>query len=105
LEQDDEFFQMLMRELNQVTSVQKEAKVKFEKDVDNLEQRLQALVSVSKKKSDLYTWREIFRIYMDAQVFQGAHEMDRTLRTSEKSRKQMEWFTSELGRLNLVRII
>jgi hypothetical protein len=42
---------------------------------------------------------------MDAQVFQGAHEMDRTLRTSEKSRKQMEWFTSELGRLNLVRII
>ncbi|KAJ2964817.1 hypothetical protein NQZ79_g363 [Umbelopsis isabellina] len=103
LEQDDEFFQMLMRELNQVTSVQQEAKAKFEKDVDNLENRLQALVSVNKKKkSDLYAWRELFRIYMDAQVFQGAHEMDRALRTSQKSRKQMEWFTSELARTNLI---
>lgn len=106
LEQDDEFFQMLMRELNQVTSVQQEAKAKFEKDVENLENRLQALVSEpKKKKADMYAWRELFRIYMDAQVFQGAHEMDRALRTSQKSRKQMEWFTSELARTNLVRFI
>ncbi|GAB5585647.1 hypothetical protein Unana1_00547 [Umbelopsis nana] len=103
LEQDDEFFQMLMRELNQITSVQEEAKTKFEKDVSDLEHRLNALVTVSKrKKSDLYTWREIFRIYMDAEVFQGSHELDRALRTADKSRKQMDWFTGELQRMNLI---
>ncbi|CAO3681456.1 unnamed protein product [Umbelopsis ramanniana] len=103
LEQDDEFFQMLMRELNEVTNVQQEAKNKFEKDVYDMENRLSSLVTVSKrKKSDLYTWREIFRIYMDAEVFQGTHELDRSLRSAEKSRQQMEWFTSELRRLNLI---
>jgi hypothetical protein len=39
---------------------------------------------------------------MDAEVFQGAHELDRALRTADKSRKQMEWFTKELQRMNLV---
>jgi hypothetical protein len=47
LEQDDEFFQMLMRELNEITSVQEEAKIKFEKEVSNLEQRLNSLVGSS----------------------------------------------------------
>lgn len=45
LEQDDEFFQMLMRELNEITNVQQEAKDKFEKDVYDLENRLSSLVS------------------------------------------------------------
>jgi flagellar hook-basal body complex protein FliE len=45
LEQDDEFFQMLMRELNEVTNVQQEAKNKFEKEVYDLENRLNSLVS------------------------------------------------------------
>jgi hypothetical protein len=39
---------------------------------------------------------------MDAEVFQGTHELDRSLRSAEKSRQQMEWFTAELRRLNLV---
>lgn len=47
MEQDDEFFQMLMRELNEITSVQEEAKIKFEKEVSNLEQRLNSLVGSS----------------------------------------------------------
>ncbi|KAI8575994.1 hypothetical protein K450DRAFT_258860 [Umbelopsis ramanniana AG] len=103
LEQDDEFFQMLMRELNEITDVQEEAKNKFEKDVYDMESKLSSLVTVAKpKKSDLYTWREIFRIYMDAEVFQGSHELDRSLRSAEKSRQQMEWFTAELRRLNLI---
>lgn len=42
---------------------------------------------------------------MDAEVFQGTHELDRSLRSAEKSRQQMEWFTSELRRLNLVSIV
>ncbi|KAH8555246.1 SPX domain-containing protein [Umbelopsis sp. PMI_123] len=78
LEQDDEFFQMLMRELNQVTYVQEEAKNKFEKDVHDLESKLNTL------------------------VFQGNHELDRSVRSAEKSRRQMEWFTAQLLRLNLV---
>jgi hypothetical protein len=45
LEQDDEFFQMLMRELNEITNVQQEAKNKFEKDVYDMENRLSSLVS------------------------------------------------------------
>jgi hypothetical protein len=44
LEQDDEFFQMLMRELNGITTVQEEAKHKFEKDVYDMEDKLSSLV-------------------------------------------------------------
>jgi hypothetical protein len=39
---------------------------------------------------------------MDAEVFQGNHELDRSVRSAEKSRRQMEWFTAQLLRLNLV---
>lgn len=44
LEQDDEFFQMLMTELSQATALQDKTKQRFEQDVNELERRMVKVV-------------------------------------------------------------
>lgn len=51
----------------------------------------------------MYAWRAIFSLYMDAQIFKGRVESDRSIHSVHKSKAQMEWFTQQLGELNLLR--
>ena len=39
---------------------------------------------------------------MDAQIFKGSAESDRTFRSVERSKKQMSWFVEQLGKTNLL---
>jgi E3 ubiquitin-protein ligase BAH len=50
----------------------------------------------------MYTWREILKIYLDAQVFVGDQETDRSTRSSEKAQKQLQWFVMEMERSKLI---
>lgn len=51
--------------------------------------------------SDLYAWREIFRIYVDCRIFFVARETDRSQRPVEKAEEKMRWFLGEVRRLKL----
>jgi hypothetical protein len=52
-------------------------------------------------KSDLYRWREIFELYVAAQVFFSTNEAAGGLRKSEKARKQLVWFQDEVNKRQL----
>jgi SPX domain protein involved in polyphosphate accumulation len=50
----------------------------------------------------MYSWRKIFAIYMDAQIFQGNSEQDRNFRSVERAKKQMQWFLNALNKENML---
>ena len=43
-------------------------------------------------KSDLYTWREIFRLYAEAEVFESVRESTRGERSIEEVQKHLKLF-------------
>ncbi|CAO3592375.1 unnamed protein product [Absidia cylindrospora] len=101
LEQDDAFFYMLMTELQNAARHQHKTSHRFEADIDELKKRMVKVASPD-QKSDMYVWRHIFSLYMDAQIFQGKVESDRSMRSVQKAKKQMQWFTRQLDEEHLV---
>lgn len=47
-------------------------------------------------KSDLYTWREIFQLYIDAEIFQSHGERTRGDRSIEETEERLKKFTDKL---------
>ncbi|CAO3610455.1 unnamed protein product [Cunninghamella blakesleeana] len=101
LEQDDEFFYRLMTELQSSVRLQKDTFDKFETDIDELEKRMVKIASPN-NKNDMFIWRQIFGHYMDAQIFQGKIETDRSMHSVQKAKQQMSWFASQLYKDNLI---
>jgi hypothetical protein len=99
LSADTAFFDQLGEEISQLSKLQQTYKQEFENKVEDLSQILTVVSSPQNK--DMYTWREILKMYLDAQVFVGDQETDRTTRSSEKAQKQLEWFLTELKRSKL----
>lgn len=52
-------------------------------------------------KSDLYAWREIFQLYMDAEIFQSLGERNRGDRSVEETEKRMNHFVERLNQADL----
>ena len=50
----------------------------------------------------MYIWRDIFKLYMEASVFETNKKVEYSMQSFEKSKQQLQWFTKELERLNLV---
>jgi E3 ubiquitin-protein ligase BAH len=50
-------------------------------------------------KSDLNRWREIFELYVQAQVFFSTRELDRchSARSSEAARERLVWFQTQVS--------
>ncbi|KAI9257399.1 SPX domain-containing protein [Sporodiniella umbellata] len=89
LEKDDEFFKLLIKELTDATTLQEKTAEQFKKDVHVLESKMTRVTSPTQKRSDIYHWRKIFSIYMDACIFTGSDSIDR-------SKAQMQWFLTQL---------
>lgn len=73
LNSDSKFFQMLDSELEALDKLQKDEEGKLMQEVENILGVVKTLAGPSTvkalKRSDLYKWREIFRIYLDLEVF------------------------------------
>ncbi|KAJ3569146.1 hypothetical protein NP233_g5238 [Leucocoprinus birnbaumii] len=52
-------------------------------------------------KSDLYSWREIFQLYMEAEVFESMHEQDRGERGVEECERRLQLFASQVTQRGL----
>ncbi|GLB41102.1 putative SPX domain containing protein [Lyophyllum shimeji] len=52
--------------------------------------------NTTKTTSDLYTWREIFQLYVEAEVFQSVHELDRGERSLEESENRLKLFAERV---------
>ncbi|KAF7760277.1 hypothetical protein Agabi119p4_10953 [Agaricus bisporus var. burnettii] len=53
-------------------------------------------------KSDLYVWREIFQLYVEAEVFESVNESDRGERSLEESERRLQMFATQVTQRGLV---
>jgi len=106
LKSDLEFFKVLNSELQNLHELQGQQKQVLGSDIVQLGQevgQVSAPLSVQ-SKSDIYPWREIFRIYLEAGVFFSPYEHDHGKRSAEKANERLEWCSQEIKRLKLVTI-
>ncbi|KAK9239531.1 SPX domain-containing protein [Lipomyces kononenkoae] len=102
LHSDSEFFKMLCTELVGLDSLHEEQEKQLSEQVTDIARSLPHVASPLHKRNDLYVWREIFRLYIDAGVFFSTLEQDHGERGVEKAKQQLEWFTDQLRQMNLM---
>ncbi|CAO3609707.1 unnamed protein product [Mucor hiemalis] len=101
LVRDSEFFHLLLHELSHAAALHDVEKDRFIGTVDTLESQL--TIAASPQKKDLYAWREIFNLYIEAAIFKNESENHTTPQSYERSQEQLQWFTKELSRMNLTK--
>ncbi|BFZ59145.1 hypothetical protein YB2330_000149 [Saitoella coloradoensis] len=106
LTSDSEFFHMLTSELENLEALQAKQKETLSLQVTALSNCLTKVTNPETKrgtqKSDLYPWREVFRLYLDAGVFFADTERERGERTVEKAKERLEWFAKQLADAEIV---
>jgi len=105
LQADTEFFNLLKDELASIDKLQAEQKEILTSQVKNLGREVVAVTKPIKRgsRSDLYAWRDIFKVYQDAAVFFATTERDHGARTAVQARDRIKRFSSQLVAMGIVR--
>lgn len=100
---DGEFFDLLRRDFDNMDELQKDQEGAMSNDIAALGGMLSELTKPSSllSKSDLTRWREIFELYVDAQVFFATQERDHGARDSEKALERLVWFQNQIEKRGL----
>ncbi|KAJ8143111.1 hypothetical protein OY671_003754 [Metschnikowia pulcherrima] len=85
LNSDSKFFRMLSLELEKLDEIRNLEEQKLIDEIDGLSN---SVLSLSKKRPDLYAWREFFRIYLDSEVYFRYNETSSS--HSERSSEQVK---------------
>jgi E3 ubiquitin-protein ligase BAH len=106
LNHDSEFFRDLAAELLALGKIQSRAAKTIESEIVTIGDSVMVVATPPEtsamKRSDLYPWREIFRIYLDTGIFFSNLEMDaHKERTVEDAQARLEKFAHEVQRLGL----
>jgi E3 ubiquitin-protein ligase BAH len=101
LEADREFFNTLLEEISQLNDIQRQKRDEYTDKVNKLSDIL--IKATSPYKKDMYTWREIFQLYLQAEIFIGSTEADRGERDWQSAQKQLKWFSDSLSKMKLPR--
>ncbi|OAL71707.1 hypothetical protein A7D00_3736 [Trichophyton violaceum] len=101
LSSDAEFFRLLKAGLSNLEDLQAHEKKDLDSQVGLLRESIVEVTSPATpaKKADqavIYAWREVFRIYMEMQVFFSTGEVDCGERSSEVARQRLEAFQTQL---------
>lgn len=101
---DGEFFNILKTDVTSLDALQEEEQKSMETDIVALGQEISSVTRPSKfAKSDINRWREIFELYLDAQIFFSSHERDHGSRSSAKALQQLVWFQSEMQKRDIMK--
>jgi hypothetical protein len=102
LPSDTLFFKMFsqaLRSLEQLATVLKE---QFSQDVMEIAQTISDACRPTKKgKHDLAMWREIFSLWVEAQIFESATERNRGERSVDETEVRLKAFAAELVKRRL----
>ncbi|PSR85509.1 SPX domain-domain-containing protein [Coniella lustricola] len=95
---DGEFFNILQTDVDSLDALQQQEEKSMEAEIKSLGAEVSAVVGPPKRlaKSDLNRWREIFDLYVNAQVFFSSHELDHGSRSSVKAVQQLVWFQKQV---------
>lgn len=103
LEYDSEFFALLNQALSALTELMAAEKAAFMAAVKELASIVTNTSSPSKNKSDLYAWREVFSLWVEAEIFEGERESDRGERAIQEIERRLKWFVDQVGRRKLAK--
>ncbi len=99
LTSDSEFFQILRRELANLDRLQEVEQAEIQSEIVRLGDDLRVMKNSKRRKSkeEIEAWREIFRMYNDAQIFLSSNEQDAGVRDASQAQRQLQLFTSMLA--------
>ncbi|KAH0558803.1 hypothetical protein GP486_004557 [Trichoglossum hirsutum] len=105
LTSDSEFFHLLKNKVSSLDALQAQEEALATKEVVSLGNEIAKVASPSMAvaKTDIYCWREIVDLYIQAKIFFSASESDHGSRNSEVAKKQLQWFLSEIEKRNLLK--
>lgn len=63
--------------------------------------KAKAILTSNDGHSDLYAWREVFTLWIEAEIFESSAERDRGERTVEEAEKRLKAFAGELTKRGL----
>lgn len=101
LKSDSKFFKMLnseLKSLDNIRTVEEQALIKHVESISDV------VLSLSQKRSDLYKWRELFRIYLDSEVFFRYNETTQPLllRNSEQIKSNLSVFVDRVQKSHIL---
>jgi hypothetical protein len=107
LDSDARFFNILQTDVDELDTLQSEEQRTMRDGISALGTEISEVARprrgfIKVSKSDLYRWREIFELYLAAQVFFSTTETSGGVRSSEKARKQLVWFQDEVSKRQLL---
>ena len=96
---DSEFFQTLRQELACLDGLQTAEHARLQDEINELGRELRMLRASKSKRSrkEVDTWRRIFELYSDAEVFLSSHEVDAGARDAAHAQTQLQSFTQSLA--------
>jgi hypothetical protein len=100
---DTEFFELLHDDVSHLDAIKAEEQRSLTRDIQELSKEITTLAKPTRfAKTDMYAWRELFDLYLQAAVFFSTHEAHAGSRTPASAAKQLEWFQNEVTRKELV---
>ena len=92
------FFPILGRQVQDLDQLHKSEQRKLRNQIVQLGHGLNALSGTSpgKSRKEVYAWREIFRLYIESQIFFSTNEQDAGSRDADQASTQLELFTKAL---------
>lgn len=101
LNSDLTFFKMLNSELQSLDDIRQKEEEFLLSQIDKLSDNV---VAFTKKRSDLYVWREFFRIYLDSEVFFRYNETSLLAleRTGDQVKKNLAEFNSRVQKGQII---
>ena len=101
---DGEFFDMLQNDVNSLDTLQASEEKKMTEEIVALGKEVATVAKPTRfSKSDLARWRQIFELYLDAEIFFATHEQDHGARSSQVALKQLQWFQNQVEKQNLTK--
>ncbi|KAH3668402.1 hypothetical protein OGAPHI_002156 [Ogataea philodendri] len=101
LHQDALFFQTLYEELEELSRFRDEREKEIVATVESLAAEIGKVGGPSRRKSDMYLWREIFQLYIESEVFFSTRERSAGRVDVEVSRQRMGEFVAHVNSAGL----
>ena len=101
LTSETEFLTLLAKALESLAALQLAQKQQFAQAVQLLAREVSNVSSPSRPKTDLYVWREIFSLWVEAQIFESEREKDRGERSVEDAEAKLDWFVNQIAKRKL----
>ena len=103
LQLGDEFFRLIYADLDEMDRLQRGEQDMMVGNIVALGDQVARVTKPARfSKCDMSRWREVFELYLEAQIFFSTHERDHGARNADKAAQQLKFFEDEASRRNIL---